>query len=237
MPVLLLCYGDKEAKDLLRLVIESRYGLTPPAIDSLHVVFKGRVRAKVGPVSTWVPVEAEARFHFPVKIRWDFNVRPLGLSVQRGVEAYDGETYRSARGSGQADVIEDSARIVSIRRRLWAIAAILLTPLSDSTIKLVSVAPNGFEAHNTKLDDAVSIYTRGGNLLDYVQVNSLNPDSGKEQTFIMRLSEEQKPIDGLMLPTKINAFWDNDAYFELEPVRAEVNPTLDDSIFTLTNEP
>ena len=43
MPVLLLAQGDPQAKDLLRKAIHARYGLRPPALDSLHINFKGRL--------------------------------------------------------------------------------------------------------------------------------------------------------------------------------------------------
>ena len=35
MPVLLLARGDQDSKSLLRRAIEARYGLGPPAIETL----------------------------------------------------------------------------------------------------------------------------------------------------------------------------------------------------------
>ena len=81
MPVLLLAQGDTTSKDMLRHAIEARYGLRPPVLESLQIDFKGRVRAKLGPINTWVPVEATAYFNFPTSMRWDFSVKAAGVQI------------------------------------------------------------------------------------------------------------------------------------------------------------
>ena len=195
MPVLLLAQGNAEAKDLLRKAIEARYGLRPPALESLQIDFKGRVRAKVGPVTTWLPVAATAYFQFPTSMRWDFTVKPIGVPVQRGVDAFDGTTYRRLRGSNTPQVISDDEQVTSVQRRLWAIAALFLTPLGDHFVKLSAKGPHSLDATNTTLNDTVSLYLRPDNTLDYVQVVCLNPDSNQQQTFTLGLSTDQAPVN------------------------------------------
>lgn len=236
MPVLLLAQGDPTAKDMLRKAIQARYGLRPPALESLQIAFKGRVRAKLGPISTWVPVEATARFNFPRSMRWDFIVRAVGVQIGSGVEAFDGTTYRSARGHKPAAAEEDKALISSLQRRLWAIAAVLLTPLGDHFVKLSVIGENQLEACNTQIDGAVNLHLRADSTLDFVDMKCLNPDTEREQVFTLRLSEEQSPINDLMLPSKISAFWDGEPYFEVEPVLAEANPAIAETVFTLESE-
>lgn len=236
MPVLLLCYGDKEAKELLKGAIEARYGATPPVIDSLIVTFKGRARAKLGPITTWVPVDAKAYFRFPSHIRWDFVVRPLRLTIQRGVESFDGESYISARGANPPKVITNDQYAISVRRRLWTMAAILLTPLSDSAVKLTNTGDYCFEATHTKLNDSVLLCARPNKTLDYASVSCLNPDTEKQQIFTLRTSEEQHMAGNLMLPAQISAYWDDDASFEVTPSDVQLNPLLDDTIFTLESD-
>jgi hypothetical protein len=236
MPVLLLAQGDPQAKNLLRQAIEARYGLRPPVIESLRIDFKGRARAKVGPITTWVPVDASAQFRFPNQMRWDFTVRPFGLPVHRGVEAFDGTTYRIARGNSTPTIINDEAHISSMRRRLWAIAALLLTPLGEHFVKLAANGDNSFEAANTQLHDAVNLNLRSNNTLDYVQVKCLNPDTEQQQTFFMRLSEDQSAVNDLMLPCKISTFWDDNPYYEVEPILAESNPAIPEAVFTLDDK-
>lgn len=235
MPVLLLAQGDAEAKDLLRKAIEARYGLRPPALESLQIEFKGRVRAKVGPVTTWVPVEATAYFRFPTSMRWDFNVKPVGVSVQRGVDAFDGTTYRRLRGNSPPEVITEDQQISSMQRRLWAIAALFLTPLGEQFVKLAATGPNSLDATNTKINDAVSLYLRPEHTLDRVQVVCLNPDTDKQQTFSLRPSTDQTAVNEFVLPRMISAFWDDAPYFEVEPVRVDSNPQFADSLFTLAS--
>lgn len=239
MPVLLLARGDAEAKDRLRRAIHARYGFSPPAIDSLKIDFKGRVRARVGPINTWLPLDMLAQFRFPNAMRLDFTVRPVGVAVQRGIESFDGTTYRSRRGSSSnsnsnnPDIIADPEAIRSYRLRLWAIAAVLLTPLGEHFVELSPNTDNGFNAVNTLFDDAVSLQLRDDHTLAQVEVRCQNPDSGREARFCIKLSEDQMPVNHLMLPSHVSAFWDDTAYFEAEPVRVEANPTIADEVFTL----
>lgn len=235
MPVLLLSYGDPQAKDILRRAIEARYGMRPPVLDRLKLTFKGRTRVKVGPVKTWVPVEVEAYFDFPKAMRWDFKVKPLGVAVQKGIESFDGTAFRSLRGGQSPTIIDDEDQINALQRRLWAVASILLTPLSNPFVKLELKSNNCITAINTKLDDPADLIMRENNTLDYVQVPSIDPD-GKNRNFILRLSEEQQTLNDLIIPKQIKAFWDDDAYFEIEPIEAESNPDIPESVFTLEAE-
>ena len=135
--------------------IEARYGMNPPAIEKIRVGFEGRTRINMGPVSTWVPVSAEASFVFPTHLRWDFTMKPLNLPVQRGVEAFDGKTYRTQRAIGRDTKSVQTDFISSARGRLWQMATILLTPMSDYYIEVANCGLNGIKAVNTKLNDSV----------------------------------------------------------------------------------
>lgn len=235
MPVLLLAHGDPQAKDMLRRAIEARYGSRPPVLDSLRIDFKGRARVKIGPITTRVPVDASAHFRFPVAARWDFTVKPLGLPVQRGVEAYDGTTYHAARGGKRPAVITDIEQVHSLRRRLWAIASILLTPLSNTYVKIESNGDSTFQAINTELDDAAELYLDASGIVKRVHVHCSDPD-GQQRVFRIELSVEQKTLNDLILPKQISAYWDDTPAFELEPVAAVSNPQIPDSVFTLAGE-
>ena len=188
MPVLLLAQGDPPAKDLLRRAIEARYGFSPPAIDNIRLCLKGKVRARVGPITTQVPVDMMAQFRFPSAMRWDFNVKTVGVSLQRGIEAFDGTTYRRLRSSGYTGSLIEPMVIDSLHRRLWAMAALLLTPLGEHFVRLKAAGEMRLEATNTLIDDTVQLLLRPDHTLDRVQVQCLNPDSGREQRFTLRLS-------------------------------------------------
>lgn len=232
MPVLLLAQGDPAAKDMLRRAIEARYALSPPAIENAIMDFKGRARAKVGPVTTWVPLHIRASFRFPTAFRWDFSVRPVGVPVQRGVESYDGSIYRQKRGK-RVEIMNDDDVIHSLRHRLWAMAAVLLTPLGEHFVRLQMDNDRHFEATNTMLGDTVQLHLRPDHTLEQVNVCCLNPDSGKMQTFRLMLSSEQIPVNDIILPRKIQSFWDDQPYYEVEPVGIENRTAIADEIFTL----
>jgi len=236
MPVLLLAQGDTQAKDLLRKAIQARYGLRPPALESLLINFKGRARAKIGPVNMWVPVEAVGRFIFPDKMRWDFTVKAVGVQLNSGTEAYDGTVYRTTRRSKSAVASDDKQQIDSMQRRLWAIAAVMLTPLGEYFVKLKATTGNELEASNTRIDSAVTLHLRADQTLNYVETYCQNPDSGKAEMFTLRLSDELISYGDLILPTKISAFWNNESFFEIEPMDAAANPTIADSVFELASE-
>lgn len=233
MPVLLLARGDAQAKDMLRRAIEARYGVTPPAIDHLQIDLKGRARVKVGPIHTWVPMDISAQFRFPTASRWDFVVKPAGLAVQRGVEAFDGGTYRYLRGNNAPEVSVDEEMITSLQRRLWAMAAVLLTPLGEHFVELEWQDDYSLQAHNTMFKDGVSLCLRDDYSLERVEVPCLNPDNQQQQLFSLRLSQEQEPVNGIMMPCRISAYWDDTPYFEAEPVRVENSTTIPDVVFAL----
>jgi hypothetical protein len=237
MPVLLLARGEEEARDLLRKAIEARYGARPPAFDSLRIDFEGRVHARLGPIKTWVPLDVTSQFILPTSMRWDFTAKPAGVPVRRGVESYDGTALRTMSG-GKPVINEDPDAVVSLQKRLWAIAALLLTPLGDSFVELGTDGPDVLTARNTNLDATVSIRisTETYQILE-VFVPCMNADAGKEQTFILRPGTELISLDELLLPTKISAFWDEDPWFEVEPVSAENDPDIPASVFSLGTEP
>lgn len=236
MPVLLLAQGDPQAKDLLRKAIQARYGLRPPVLESLHINFKGRVRAKIGPVTMWVPVDAVGRFCFPEKMRWDFSVKAAGVQLNSGSEAFDGTVYRTSRRSKSVVASDDQQQIESMQHRLWAIAAVMLTPLGEMFVRLKANTADELEACNTRFNGAVNLHLHSDQKLGFVATNCLNPDTNKQQQFTLRVSDELVSFGDLILPSKINAFWDEDPYFELEPVDAGANPTIEDDIFQLTGE-
>lgn len=236
MPVLLLAQGDTTAKDLLRKAIEARYGVRPPALDSLKIEFKGRTKVKVGPVQTWVPLDSSAYFNFPTSMRWDFVAKPLKLPVQRGVEAFDGFSYRSVRGNKAPTIIEDERQVSSARQRLWAIASLLLTPLSDLFVRLEATGDNSLRAVNTKLNDSAEIFLRPNHTIEMIRTHCLNPDTGTMQDHIIHPSEEQKELNELILPARIVMAWDESEVFEVEPVSVEVNPSIPEVVFRVEDE-
>jgi hypothetical protein len=233
LPVLLMAQGEPGAKDLLRKAIQARYGLRPPVLESLDIRFKGRARTKIGPLSTWVPVEARGRFSFPDAMRWDFTITAVGVQLGSGVEAFDGQTYRVTRGQKDSWAISDEHTARSMQLRLWSIAAVLLTPLGEPFIRLEPGPDHSLFAQNTRFNGVVSLCLRPDHSLAQVDVTCLNPDTGQSQVFTLQLSHELQVCNDLILPANVKAFWDDEPYFELEPLQVEANPSISPDVFTL----
>lgn len=233
MPVLLLARGDAAARDMLKRAIEVRYGHRPPVIESLRLDFKGRARVKVGPIPTWVPLEITAQFKLPDAMRWDFVAKPAGVAVRRGVESYDGTTLRTLRGNGKPDTIEEQPVIDAAQKRLWAIAALLLTPLGDHFVELSTIGERAFAAKNTQLDIAVDVYLKEDDRIDYVAIDAFNADVKEQQRLYLSAEDELLSLDEFVIPKKIAAKWGDTPWFEVEPAEAKNNPTIGEDVFTL----
>jgi hypothetical protein len=217
MPVLLLARGDAPARNALRTAIETRYGSRPPVLDSLQIGFKGRAYTRVGPVNAWVPTRLMACFQFPVAMRWDYASKPLNLPLRKGTEAFDGAVYCRVQDNTPT-IVHDNEQIASMRCRLWAMAAMLLTPLSDMDVELSMIGPYNVRAVNTRHGDVVEIFLRRDNSIECVQTYCLNTDTNKPEHFTISLSEEMVYMAGLVLPAKIAASWNGVPSFEAKPV-------------------
>jgi hypothetical protein len=228
-----MAQGERRAKDLLRKAIQARYGLRPPVLESLDIDFKGRARMKIGPMMTWVPIEVRGRFCFPDAVRWDFTIKAAGVHLDSGVEAYDGQVYRSRRGQSLALPVANEQAVHSMQQRLWAIAAMLLTPLGEHFVHLESQNDHQLRARNARLNGAVNLDLRGDQSLDSIEAACQNPDTGRVQLFRIQLAGELQVYNDLILPARIMGFWDSEACFELEPVRVDMNPTIMQNTFAL----
>ncbi len=236
MPVLLLARGDADARELLKKAIEARYGHRPPVIESLRIDFTGRTRAKVGPLTTWVPVEVTTQVKLPSAMRWDFVAKPAGVAVRRGVESYDGSVLRTLRGNGTPHIVEEQRVIDAAQKRLWAIAALLLTPLGDHFVELSLTGENAFAAKNTQLDIAVEVQLKPDYRIDHVNVRAFNVDNNAEQMLSISAVDELTEFGEFLLPKKITAMWGEQPWFEVEPAQAKNNPDIAESVFTLDAE-
>ena len=238
MPVLLLARGDQESKSLLRHAIEARYGLGPPAIETLMVQLKGRTRAKIGPVAAWVPVEATAYLKFPFSMRWNFTMRPAGVSLSSSEAAFDGAVCRMRHNHEPMTVVSDAQQVESSKARVWTAGAILLMPLAEHYVELSMGTERQLDATNTETRTTTRLTLHEDHTLDSTTTECFNPATGKRQNFSIQLSEGQEVVGDLMLPRKISVCWDNQPEYELTPVAVEINGAYNDALFRLeSNEP
>jgi hypothetical protein len=234
MAVLLLAQGDPAAKDLLRNAIEVRYGLRPPAFDHVKIEFNGKVKAKLGPIYTWFPLEATGYFRFPDVMQWEFIAKPLRFPIHQGVETYNGVTYELAHGDKNT-VYKDGVAFASARKQLWAISALLLTPLSDINVRLESIGEYSFRAINTEYNEYVDVYLRPNGTVEKVFISECyNTDHEKLQTCTFELSEEQLLLNDLSIPSQISVAWDDELNHVLTPTVMDTNPVTYEQLFPRT---
>lgn len=232
MPVLLLCQGDAQVKTILREAIQARYGINPPAIERLRLVFKGRAQVNLGFMTTAFPVEATVSFMFPTHFRCDAVVKLLGLPIQRMTEVFDGTHYYAGRGRNVQEITAEE-RLQSIRRRLWMMASVLLTPLSDPEVHVTECGHNCIEAEHTALQNSVQLRLRDDHTIESARVHSVNPFNHREQLHHIHFPAQLIPVDGLMLPERVEGYWDQEPAYEMQPMRAEINPELPESLFAV----
>ncbi len=236
MPVLLMARGDQESRNLLRHAIELRYGLGPPVIETLRFEMKGRIRTKVGPITTWVPLEGLAYFKFPLSIRWNLNLRSVGVSISTSAEAFDGTTIYRQRNRDPLATVTDPAQVESLRIRQWVLCAVLLTPLAEHYVQLNATGEHSFEAVNTELGTTVTLALTAEGALDYVTATCLHPASGEIRTFMVNASDDQTLFGSLILPRKLEITWNDEPEMEIFPVTADINQPTADTLFTLESD-
>ena len=235
MPVLLLARGDQESKALLRRAIEARYGLGPPALETLKLQLKGRVRTKVGPITTWIPLEITAYFKFAFAVRWDYNAHPVGIPLSSGAEAFDGETYRKRHSHDSISLLNTADEIASIRARLWAMSALLLTPLGEHFVELKAVGDRCLDATHRDMGLIARLQLKPDDMLDFVETRCLNPTTGSMQTFSVYALNGQQMVGDLILPRRMGIAWDKQPEVEFTATAAQTNPAMDESVFKLEN--
>lgn len=233
MPVLLLARGDQESKNLLRRAIEARYGFGPSALETLQLQLNGRARAKVGPVTAWIPLEITASFKFAFAVRWDYNAHLAGIPISGGAEAFDGETYRKRHSHDPISVLSTADEIASIRARLWTMSALLLTPLGEAFVDLKAAGERSFDATHREMELTTRLYLKPDATLDFVETRCLNPATGRMQTYSVYALNGQRMVGDLMLPRKMGIAWDKQPEVEFTPTAASINPAIDERVFRL----
>ncbi|MDX2162846.1 MAG: hypothetical protein SF162_16120 [bacterium] len=232
MPVLLLSRGDPKSKDVLRRALTARYGIGAPALDTLCIAFTGRTRLKVGPITTWVPVEGRVRFRFPFAASWEYTVRPAGLPLHHVRVAFDGSRI-CRQQPGKPPVADDNSSVNAMRQQVWANTTALLCPLSGSAIELKAVNDHRLVVTHTEHGTHVAMQLNPDYTVSAIETSTTDPADGIQKPYRLEFSGGQRLIDGLMLPHTITMYWGDEIDCELHPVRADINPEIDDSAFQI----
>jgi hypothetical protein len=227
LPVLLMSRGDAQAKDLLRRVIEARYGYQPPVIETLRITMRGRAPAQIGPFTINAGLDITASFRFPSALRFDFVGRAFGISFRRNSVAFDGTTVYRTNSVRPDSQISDTE---IYRAFLWGAASFFLTPLGEHFVELNSTGEHSFDAKNIQTGSVAHLQLHSDKHLDTIQVMSVV--NGQSRPFALQLDRERMLVNDLALPTHVTVSW-NGTNYRFMPIAAEVNPQLSDRLFTL----
>ncbi len=219
---------------LLRNAIEARYGLGPPALETLTLRIKGRQRAHLGPLALWAAVDGAAYFRFPLTARWDYAARIAGLTFRKDSISFDDPVMR--RRQRNQVVTDDSALLESVRARLWAGCALLLIPLSEAFVELRVTDDFCLDAINADAGVTAHLQLNQDYSLAAVSTDCINPANGKLETFTIRLAGGLALLDDLILPRELTLWWNDQLESELAPVSAASNEPLDDGFFHLQHD-
>ncbi len=234
MPVLLLAQGDQASRTLLRNAIEARYGLGPPALETLTIRFKGRQHAHLGPVALWANVEGTASFKFPLTVRWEYAARRAGMTLHSDSGSFDTAVLR--RRHRDQVVTDDSALIESARALLWAGCAVLLIPLSEAYVELKMTDNLSLDAINAEAGVTAHLRLNHDYSLAAVSTECINPATGKQAAFTIQLADGLTLLNEMILPRELTLLWNDQPEFELTPVSAASNDPLDDGFFRLEHD-
>jgi hypothetical protein len=232
MPVLLLCQGDDQAKAWLRRGIERLYGPTPPLIEGLHVHLTGHALGHVGPLPTRTPVEMTATCREDGCMRLDLAHKPRGRQARLTIEAFDGQTYRLAQGD-ETTVHPGGLYATSLRRRLWAMQALTLTPLGAPELVLRSVRSREVSIRHRETEDEMLVEFREDGDVARVAIECTHPMSGTAQIFSLEPAAQVLRQDGMAFPAGLRVFWDRQPTFDLATHRIAQDPDSSDGFFRL----
>lgn len=226
MPVLLLARGDTQGKDLLRRAIEARYGFAPPALETLQLRVEGRVRSQVGPFNTWLSLAADIYLKFPLALRREYRLSLLGVRLRSGSDSFDSMVYRQ-----NDTVMTDPTIVASMQAQTWVMSALLLMPLTEQHVEIISKGERSIEATHTETDDHAVLHLGESYMVEQVTTQCIHPQTGQMCAFALQASKQQVTLDSLIVPAKITLLWDNVPYLEVQPVSAKPNVPLADSLF------
>lgn len=237
MPFLLLTQGDTIGLDLLKKLVDNRYGGSPPSMDTLRVTYEGWSSAQLGPFPLRAKVHAVAEYRFPFFMRWSFKVRVLRFLNSRYTTAFDGTAvYEEQRG--RVTSTTDEAQIQSARARVWSEAVFFVSPLiADHKVQVHSIDTHAFEVQapghpeikaNVRLDE--------DNALAAVEINRMDPNDNLMKLQRIEPGGGLVQVDGLLMPAEMRRYWGGQLFMTLKPVQVELNPELTEGTFRIEPE-
>ncbi len=230
MAFLSLSRGDPAARALLQRAIQARYGLRPTPVESLRLALLGQVKGLFGlPLRTRVTTTCVANTQW----RWEQMTFLLGLAIGRRVESFDGGAYYVSE-RGRVAALNDPLIVTSFRRYLWALQALLLTPLTEEGVTLKAVDERTLQAMpDTNPDDIASIHLNTDDTLDMVVIPRYRLADQQTLPFMVKPTGGLQNLRDFVIPRKIVHRWENGAPLTFTVSDAEPNVKIPLTEFTM----
>lgn len=225
-----LSRGDKEAQDLLQRAVSARYGLRPVMIESLRLTMSGKSKGLFGlPVKVQVHSAYVGMTHW----RWEQSSKLLGLTTAKTIESFDaGAYYRAERGRVQA--FQDPRIVESYRRRIWAMQALFLTPLTQDGAILKVAGDRAFQAiPEAHPEDVATVYLHPDFTVAAIEIERFRPMDERRLPYMLRPEGGLVTLNELVLPAQITYQWGGGEPVTYSVVGTEVNPVIPLTEFTM----
>jgi len=225
-----LARGDQSARALLQRAIKARYGPRPVVLNSLRVTMTAQSKGLFG-----IPMRETVQMAFVDVTHWQRKATRKWLFLNRGseVESYDGGAVYFGEGSNIQTTTEPLV-VESVRRRLLATRAMLLTPLTQEGNTLKSLDNHTFQAYpDDAPGDAITIRLNPDDTVAAVECNRYNRLTQQRQLFVLRPAVELQTINDTVIPKTLTYLWGDNPPTTYQIEAVEVNPKIPLTEFTL----
>jgi hypothetical protein len=232
MSFLSLSKADPTAKHQLQKAITARYGVRPLSLDTARLKMIHHTR-----IHNLIPVDVEitASYRAPYCMRLEI-VRKLPLlrwhiPLGSSTECFDG-VFITWRNGSKVTHSQKPDEIASVRRYLWAMLCIMLTPLTEEKVTLKSLDEISFEASPQNYPDDVAVVAfNPDSTLNGVIVQRYRFRDGRTLPFIITVEHELQTFDGFTVPVRFSQHWHGEPAVAFRIAAAEANPPIEPSFF------
>lgn len=230
MAILTLAKGDPAALKLLKEAVAARYGLRPLLVESLRLTLSAKRPGFLGlPAQTHVHLALVGSTHW----RWQERTRLLGIPIASSLESFDG----GACYTGKIGAITSSTEaqdLSSYQRLLWAVLALLITPLTEEGVIVKAGGERTFAATlENAPHDVATITLNADYTLNKVQVQRHRPGDAAPVNYVVTPGRELQTLSGLILPVTVEMGWEDKPRTVYTITHAEVNETIPLTEFTV----
>ena len=234
MSFLMLSKGDPVARALLQRAIRARYGPRPLPVESFRLDMQTAARGPLG-----LPVRVKAQISFVGLTHWrrDETRTLFGLPVAKTVESFDGAASYVMTG-GRVSASQDALVVGSFRRWLWALHALLLTPLMDEDVVLKAAGERIIQAlPETDSEDVATLTFNADDTLASVSVERYRLTDQRSLTFSLRPDGGLQTLSDFVVPARLVSVWEGEPPQEYAVTGVSLNPTIPLTEFTMQASP